>query len=74
MGEKALKWLINIYNDEVYDELLKIYYRLLEQEKIYDNFIIDFFMHDQVSESAKNRAGELTFSCSFCIMLIQSPQ
>lgn len=45
-------------NDEVYDELLRIYYRLLEQEEINDNFIINFVTHTQVSESAKKTLSE----------------
>lgn len=40
-------------DDKVYDELLSIYYRLLEQEEINDNFIINFITHNQISESAK---------------------
>lgn len=45
-------------NDEVYDELLRIYYRLLEQEEINDNFIVNFVTHNQVSESAKKTLSE----------------
>lgn len=37
---------------ELYDELLKIYYRLLDQENINGTFIIDFMMHSEVSDMA----------------------
>lgn len=40
------------HDDELYDELLKIYYRLLDQEDINGTFIVDFTMHSEVSDLA----------------------
>lgn len=45
-------------NHELYDELLKIYYRLLEQEQINDSFITEFVTHSTVSETARNKLSE----------------
>ena len=39
---------------ETYDELLKIFYTLLEQEEIKNDFITEFNIYSSVSESAQN--------------------
>lgn len=52
-------------NDEVHDELLRIYYRLLEQEEINDDFIVDFVTNTEVSESAKKTLSE-------CLLTVHS--
>ena len=41
-------------DDDIYDELLKLYYCLLKQEEINDNFIINFNTHNTISQSAQN--------------------
>lgn len=40
-------------NDELYNELIHIYYNMLEQEEINDDYITDFITFGEVSESAK---------------------
>lgn len=37
---------------ETHDELLRIFYTLLEQEKIKNNFITEFTIYNSISESA----------------------
>ena len=37
---------------DTYKELLKIYYKLLEQEEINDEFINEFTVYNDISESA----------------------
>lgn len=39
---------------ETYDELLKIFYTLLEQEEIKNDFITEFNIYSSVSESAQS--------------------
>lgn len=37
---------------DTYEELLKIYYKLLEQEEINEEFINEFTVYNDISESA----------------------
>ena len=39
-------------NNNLYKELLNIYYRLLEQESVDNNFITNFFFYEKVSTPA----------------------
>ena len=50
----TLKRRITDRDDDIYDELLKLYYCLLKQEEINDNFIINFNTHNTISQSAQN--------------------
>ncbi len=50
---RAISNARRLKDDDLYDELLKIYYRLLEQEEINDDFMVEFTMYGTVSDSAQ---------------------
>lgn len=42
-------------NNEVYDDLIRVLYRLFEQEKICNKFIVDFFYYEQLENQTIER-------------------
>ena len=46
-------------NYDTYYELLDIYYKLLEQEDINDNYIEEFTSYNTISEDAQNLIGSV---------------
>lgn len=47
---------------ETYDELLNIFYTLLEQEEIKNDFITEFNIYNSISESAQRLISSSTSS------------